>query len=269
MGDRYANIPERLRSLERWVCALPDEKSPYCAFEARRASTSDPFTWSTFEEAVARVEEGIYSDIGFVFHEGDGIVGIDIDKGYDGEGVMTEDACSLIARCRSYTERSRSGRGFHILLGGTIPASKGMNNGDGYEIYSTGRYFLITGDILLYDGFEENQAAIDWILAKHFSEIDGERSQNVSDSRRAAFGYRPAWKGMSGKKMTLRPSYEPIQSGSRHTSLVSHAGRLWKAGYSLEDLTAELLRINEVACQPPLLEQEIRRIADSIGRYRR
>ena len=265
MLDRYDSIPERIRSLKRWVCALPDEKSPYCAFEGKRASTNDPFTWSTFEEAVNAVEQGFYSDIGFVFHKGDGLVGIDMDCGYDADGVIEESVCEVIARCRSYTERSRSGRGFHIILGGNIPESKGMNNYEGFEIYSTGRYFLLTADTLIYEEIRDDQSAIDWIVGKHFSKP----SQKVSESRGASFGYKAQWEGVKGNRLSLKPSYAPIPQGGRHTSLVSYAGRLWRSGFSVADLESELKKVNRAACNPPLSDDEVRRIAESIGRYRR
>lgn len=58
-------------------------------------------------------------------------------------------ASDIISHCGSYTEKSRSGRGVHILLKGSLPF-KGRNNRAGVEIYRSGRYFIMTGKVIIY-----------------------------------------------------------------------------------------------------------------------
>lgn len=120
---RYENIPPELTALPRWVCAFKSSKVPMQAFIRRGASSARSETWSSFEAAKNAVEEGIYDNLGFVFN-GDGIVGIDIDAGYDGDGFLSEVSVDCMRACRSYTERSRSGRGIHIYLKGRAAVSR-------------------------------------------------------------------------------------------------------------------------------------------------
>ena len=94
-------------------------------------------------------------------------IGIDIDDGYDEVGLISPLAADIIGKCKSYTEKSKSGRGFHILVKGDIPF-KGKNNLAGVEIYKQSRFFIMTGDVLLYDKIVENQDAIDYIVQKYF-----------------------------------------------------------------------------------------------------
>jgi hypothetical protein len=51
-----ANIPAEMRTARRWVRSL--NKVPYRASGSRRASSTDPTTWSTFEEAHAGCGDG-------------------------------------------------------------------------------------------------------------------------------------------------------------------------------------------------------------------
>lgn len=156
---RYENIPEELKQLNQWVCTRSDSKVPMKATAPEAASSTNPETWSSFDTACKAVSEGHYDYCGFVFDD-NGYVGIDIDDGYDQDGFLSPLAAEIIGLCESYTEKSKSGRGFHILLRGTLPF-KGKNNLAGVEIYKAARYFIMTGDTLLYDTIVEDQGAID------------------------------------------------------------------------------------------------------------
>ncbi len=259
---RFENLPPALRSLPRFVCAGAGSKRPMQAGSDRPASTADPSSWTTFEKARAAVERGKYDYAGFVF-AGDGIVGIDIDRGVDEEGFITPSAADIIGRCRSYTERSKSGRGFHILLKGELPF-KGKNNLAGVEIYKDARYFILTGDVLVYRTLEENQAAIDEVVAAYFPDAPRESGGPVGERF-----YRPVWPMPEGGRVPLRPSYPHIACGGRNTSLTSLAGVMRWEGYTEEQILRELERANAEACDPPLDGRELRTIAASVMRYTR
>ena len=115
----------------------------------------------TFDCAVLNVANGIYDGIGYVFND-DGLIGIDIDDGF-ADGLLHQLASDIISHCQSYTEKSRSGRGVHILLKGNLPF-KGRNNRNGVEIYRSSRYFIMTGNVLLYSEIIENQEAVDDVI---------------------------------------------------------------------------------------------------------
>ena len=256
------NIPDELKKLPQWVCTKGDSKVPMNARMFFRASSTHPQTWSRFDEAKQALEKGWYDHVGFVFNNND-IVGIDIDDGYGEDGFMSELAADIISRCESYTEKSKSGRGFHILLRGVLPF-KGKNNLKGVEIYKTARYFIMTGDTLIYNNIVENQEAIDYIVDKYFPEVrEGESNRNSSSRI-----YTPKWERPT-EKISLRPVYDPIPDGSRNISLTSIAGQWHNMGYRKDDIYRELLYVNSVACNPPLDINEIQSIVNSVTRYKR
>lgn len=254
-------IPKELKELNQWVCSWEGSKVPMQAQCTVSASSTNPDTWSAFEIARTAVENSTYNYIGFVFND-NGIVGIDIDLGYDNDGFLSPLACDIIGKCKSYTEKSKSGRGFHILLKGDIPF-KGKNNLNGVEIYKQSRYFIMTGDVLKYDEIIDNQEAIDYILEKYFPETRD--SENTSFSPRI---YTPIWDKPNGS-IPLRPKYNPIPDGTRNLSLTSIAGQLYNVGYNREAIYRELLHVNKIACKPPLGNDEIVNIVNSVMRYRR
>lgn len=257
------NIPKELTDRCQWVCAKSDSKVPIDPFYGYNASSTNPQTWSSFETAKRRVEEGKYDHIGFVFND-NGIIGIDIDDGYDQEGFISPLASDIIGVCKSYTERSRSGRGFHILLKGDIPF-KGKNNRNGVEIYKTARYFIMTGDVLLYDAIIDNQEAIDYIVDKYFPEMRECQGKCFTPKT-----YEPKWDNpIEDGKIKLRPNYPPITPGSRNICLTSLAGMLHSQGYSTQAIYDELTYCNAIACKPVLPDSEVVAIVNSVTRYER
>lgn len=256
------NIPTDLAKLNQWVCTRGDSKVPRRAFMDAAASSTDASTWSSFDMAKSSVENGYNDYVGFVFND-NGIVGIDIDDGYDEDGFLSPLAADIIGRCASYTEKSKSGRGFHILLYGTLPF-KGKNNLKGVEIYKSARYFIMTGDTVLYNNMVENQEAIDYIIEKYFPEVrEGESNRNFSNRI-----YTPIWVKTEGK-IGLRPEYPPIPDGTRNISLTSIAGQWHTLGYGKDEIYRELLYVNSIACSPPLDNYEIQCIVNSVTRYKR
>ena len=135
----YTKIPEELKKLNQWVCAWDTSKIPMKSFERKAASSTAPDTWGSFDQAQAAVENGVYDHVGFVFAD-TGLVGIDIDVGFE-DGLMTPICADIMKACQSYTEKSKSGRGVHILLRGNLPFS-GRNNLKGVEIYKARRLVI-------------------------------------------------------------------------------------------------------------------------------
>ena len=259
----YENIPKELTELNQWVCTKGDNKIPIDPFLGCNASSTDPHSWSAFKVAKGYVENGKYDYLGFVFNN-NGIVGIDIDDGYDHEGFLSPLATDIIVACKSYTERSKSGRGVHILLKGDLPF-KGKNNRNGVEIYKTARYFIMTGETLLYDSIVENQEAIDYIVEKYFPEMRECNGKCFTPKI-----YEPKWDcPIEDGKIKLRPHYPPITPGSRNICLTSLAGMLHSQGYSTQAIYDELTYCNAIACKPMLPDSEIMAIVNSVTRYKR
>ena len=129
------------------------------------------------------------------------------------------------------------------------------------EIYQSRRYFILTGDVMFYRKISGNQPAIERILERHFPEL--EPSGNLSASERQPRIYDP------DQRIPLRPRYPPIPAGGRNLSLASLAGSLHAAGWSRQQIFAELLRVNAACCLPPLPRREVKSVVRSITRYPR
>jgi putative DNA primase/helicase len=151
-------LPDELKAEASWVLWKKKRrdgkptKFPYQT-DHRQASSTDPATWTTFEAAVEAFErDGFFDGIGFVFHPESPYAGADIDD-------ATEDqARHWIDRFDSYTERSPSGNGFHIICKAALP--EGTNRAEG-ELYSSGRFFTMTGDTVRSRPVREAQDAAD------------------------------------------------------------------------------------------------------------
>lgn len=261
----YDNIPKEIMGLKQWVCSYKNTKIPMCAIENKAASTTDPLTWCDFNTSYNAVKKGYYDYCGFVFAD-NGYVGIDIDAGYDEDGFINTFSADIIGKCKSYTEKSRSGRGFHILLRGDLPF-KGKNNLKGVEIYKSSRYFIMTGQTLLFENIIKNQEAIDYIVEKYFPNTrECSKSLNVVRDKI----YSPVWETPVIKgKIKLRPVYPRILNGCRNLCLTSLAGMMHNQGYSKAQIYDELLYANTVACDPSLDKNELRAICNSVTRYKR
>lgn len=260
----YDNIPQELRMLNQWVCANACSKVPMQATRPYPASSTNPATWSSFEEAVGAVRDGYYDYIGFVFND-NGIVGIDIDEGYTPTGYLSSIAQDVLGSCSSYTEKSKSGRGFHIFVKGDVPF-KGKNNLAGVEVYKTARFFIMTGDVMwLRSEILDNQPALDYIVEKYFPETRESKSTAVTPRI-----YNPEWECPKGsKRVRIRPNYPVIPDGCRNICLTSLAGMMHSIGYTKGQIYRELQYANSTACKPPLDDGELKSICNSVTRYRR
>ena len=257
------NIPKELQSLDQWVGVGIDSKVPMRIDTLYSASSTNPDTWSSFDKAKKSLECGEISFLGFVFND-NGLVAIDIDEGYDEDGLISSLAADIICQCKSYTEKSKSGRGFHIILKGNLPF-KGKNNRKGVEIYKTARYFIMTGNTLLYDTIVENQQAVDYIVDKYFPEMRESENKGVVPKI-----YTPIWdKPIADGQIKLRPHYPTIPDGCRNICLTSLAGMLHNIGYNAQSIYDELTYCNSVACKPILPDYELVGIVNSVTKYKR
>ena len=150
---RLAYIPTELKDWPQWVCWKREmrdgkpTKVPYVAAPGKKhASSTDPATWRTFEEACRHAAR--FDGIGFVFAADDPYCGIDLDHAIDpGTGEVHPDAREILRDFPSYTEQSPSGTGLHILCRATL-AGTGTKKPRGsieVEMYDRGRYFTVTG----------------------------------------------------------------------------------------------------------------------------
>lgn len=262
----YSLIPDELKNLPQWVCAKADSKAPMRADRLQGASSTDNTTWCDFEQAVWAVNQGYYDDIGFVFTESNGYVGVDIDCGFDTDGLLTPLGIDIIRTCASYTEESRSGRGVHIILKGGLPVS-GMNNRKGVEVYKTGRYFIMTGKQTLYDKIIHNEDAVNVLMQKYFNMGVGVQTTTHKQYRKDVV-YAPTYDVPLIHNISIKPIYRDVTEGCRNLSMASLAGQMHRYGYKPKDIGKELRRVNKLHVKPPLPDREIQSIVESICKYR-
>ena len=154
IAPQFDNIPEELKKLDRWVTwtakgktGEKPKKVPYSPDVFNKmASSTDPQTWGTFEQAKAAFLKGKRTGVGFVLN-GDGVVGVDLDTCVT-DGVPSTEAMALLGRLgATYIEISPSGTGLRALgYGEQLEAGvNGFRDGLKGEFYSTGRYLTLTG----------------------------------------------------------------------------------------------------------------------------
>lgn len=138
---RKANsLPDLMRKSTRFV-RFNAKKVPFTV-AGKPASTTNPATWSTFDEAR---KSHIGKGIGYVL--GDGVGCIDLDHCIS-DGVVADWAQKLLdANPGTFTEVSISGDGLHIFgLLEEAPGHVMKDGGRSVEVYSQGRYIALTGN---------------------------------------------------------------------------------------------------------------------------
>jgi primase-polymerase (primpol)-like protein len=168
----FDRMPPELKLLKNWVLwaavwngskwtKRPIQASGY------GASTTNPKHWSSFNDAKQAYECAVargymelrekgkpvqvpVGGVGFVFDgtpDADGLVfaGVDFDKVISGREIASL-AEERIKRLGSYTELSVSGGGLHVIV-----KARRLKSGiahDGVEMYTSGRFFTMTGEVL-------------------------------------------------------------------------------------------------------------------------
>lgn len=148
-------------------------KIPYRPHDIKKkASSKDPFTWGTFEQAVkvaTEMDNGYgqfgegFNGIGFVLSDDDPFTCIDLDDSFETaeRGELHKD---IVKRFNSFTETSYSGTGVHIWIksenldGNKDPVNK-------IEIYSNKRFIAVTGNVVTE--IDETSGAIDTHIKEH------------------------------------------------------------------------------------------------------
>ncbi len=171
-------IPAELKERGQWLVWRYEQrkgnktKVPYSPHTRSMASVDDPATLSSFDQAVKTWQQsrGHYHGIGYVFAADDPYCGIDLDKCISNDGAVDPDKLRWIEAFDSYTERTPSDRGFHIIVKGKV--EQGHNDQKhGFEIYSSGRYFTFTGHSYHSENLPiaQQQAVIDRFVAEVFA----------------------------------------------------------------------------------------------------
>ncbi|HEX4796175.1 MAG TPA: hypothetical protein VH370_20465 [Humisphaera sp.] len=157
----FAHVPEDLITLRQWVLWQYEERDGkktkvLYGINGRRAKSNVPTTWSSYSEVLECYRDGSPASdgIGFVFLDGGGLVGIDIDNCINADGTFKAWAEPIYRKIATdaYCEISPSGNGLKLWTRGTLPGGKGRRKsglGDdrkgAIEMYQRLRFFTVTG----------------------------------------------------------------------------------------------------------------------------
>ena len=238
---RVEEVPAELRQYPQWVAwnfGGGGKKLPINPRTGNNAAPDNPLTWTNFGAAYRYAQKHGYG-VGFVFTENDPYCGIDFDDCRDAaRGTITVETWERIAALGSYTEVSPSGTGLKVFLKARVDRA---HKSATVEVYDRGRFFTVTGQHLqgTPETIEERQAEVDALIAEVF--------------------------GTNGHSTDPIPG--KIPEGERNNTLASLAGSLRRRGLSEEVIERTLLEVNRAQCDPPLGEDEVKRIARSVARY--
>jgi len=142
-------IPTELKTIDRWVMwQLVQRKGRWTKMpltvDGRAASSTDPNTWTTYDEVCDALIMGEgFDGIGLVL--GADVQGIDLDDCRDpASGGLSDLATEVLDRVDGYAEVSPSGTGIKIFAKTNIDGSRTKKE-LGVELYKDGRYFTVTG----------------------------------------------------------------------------------------------------------------------------
>lgn len=144
----FNRIPNELKELKQWclwryedVGTKKPTKVPYSK-DHRKLSVTNPNDWLTFDYVVGVYNFGGYDGIGFVFSKNDPYAFIDLDATENKDEIDVQ--LKIFKEFDSYSEKSPSGKGLHIIVKGSIPLGRNRAH---IEIYSNERYATMTGDV--------------------------------------------------------------------------------------------------------------------------
>lgn len=186
MSIAVDTIPAELRQRNQWlgwryiVRNGKATKQPMSVDGRSPGDSTDPATWGSLEDALAVFSANGLDGIGFVFTADDDFIGIDLD-GCIQDGITEPWAQQLIERFDSYTEKTPSGQGLHIIIRGQLPPH-GRRKGN-VEVYSEKRFFTVTGD-RMHGGDVEDRAGT---LYEWHREVFGEDIAPVKPPEGAGF----------------------------------------------------------------------------------
>lgn len=175
----YMAIPEELRRTPHWVLwhsVLKEGKLRKIPFTVHldQAKSTRRDTWTTFDRVIQALPLALedWGDeypcgIGFVFSADDPYCGIDLDHCRDPETHIIEPwALDIIERLNTYTEISPSGTGVHCIARSPHPGD--LKRKGRVEIYTEGRYFTMTGEVLVALPIADCTTALAAIYAEIF-----------------------------------------------------------------------------------------------------
>lgn len=172
-------FPREILDAPVWCAAGLDvegkTKIPINPYTRGAASVTDPSTWGTFEDACATAIElglflpdGITPAVGHVLRVQDGIVVIDLDKGYRSPKIWDIQQ-QVMDMFESYTELSQSGQGFHVYARGFLSKGKRLRyeKSEVVELYGHARFIVATGNVVVDTPVYDHSLTLAQFIAEH------------------------------------------------------------------------------------------------------
>jgi len=152
----FDGIPTELKAMPnwctwKWVVENGERKKVPFQVSGQKAKSNHCSTWTTFEIAYAAFSEteGTFDGVCWMMPTlPKKYVIIDIDDCVN-DGNIEPWALNIVKRFNSYTEKSQSGHGLHILIEAKKPFPRCRKNGSHFEIYDCLRACFLTGDVVV------------------------------------------------------------------------------------------------------------------------
>lgn len=194
-------------------------------------------------------------NIGLLMGEKSGIFALDVDPRHGGEETLL----SLIADNGALphtVEAQTGGGGSHIIF--KHPGYQINNSanklGPGLDIKADRGYILVAPSI-----HDRTGKQYEWELSSKPSQV----------SMSAAPSWLLKMITDNGHKVEVSEITEPkaISSGARNDTLASMAGAMRRKGFEADEIFSALSKHNQKYCSPPLPDDEIKIISNSVSRY--
>lgn len=136
--EQINNIPIEMKELNNWANFDFKTKAPINSRSEYFAKSNDPYTWSSFEQALSKADK--YGGIGFFFPD-TGWCGVDLDNA--SEGLIS----TFLSELDTYAEYSKSGKGIHIYAKSSfVLTDENYKRKNNIEMYNKKRFFIVTGN---------------------------------------------------------------------------------------------------------------------------
>jgi primase-polymerase (primpol)-like protein len=155
---RPAAIPDELMSRPQWLpwrFEMRDGRRTKLPLDVH---TGWPAKWGTMStlqtfEVAQRAQTRLAGDgLGFIFRPENGLTVVDLD-------ALSMQELGIVRALSSYTERSPTGRGVHVIVAGSKPGPHCRSNSfPTLEIYDGGRFCSITGHMCFLTRLQRGQS---------------------------------------------------------------------------------------------------------------
>lgn len=233
------------------VCSCGDAQCTSPAKHPIPRFAPQGFKNASTDEQVIRQWWAEYPDANIAIATGavSGIVVIDIDEAHGGV-TSWENLESRYGDIPDASYIATGSGGYHIYLShpGRLVRNSASRIAMGIDVRGDGGYVIAPPSIHItgahYEGVIDSLPDIPPWLHKGIA--------------------TPTVRGTMRTAMTLP---EKLVEGERNTRLMSLAGTMRRAGMDRQEITHALLCINQRRGNPPLKDEEVRRIAHSVNRY--